>query len=141
MSLRQTLLVLFAFLFVIVLASAQSTTSKAKNQSKISALRNQRRDVLKERLKAVQAAFEVGQRDISELLAARVDLVEAELQCTSVKSERIDLCKRHVAAVQQIEAQVKLLRDAGRRGGEIDKYLVAKAARLAAEIALLEEQQ
>ena len=101
-------------------------------------------DFQAERMKTVQqiveaseAMYRAGQVDMTQLMAARSDLVEARLEMASTQAERLALLEEHRDQARFGE-QLAETRFRDGRGNQID-CLQAKAVRLKREIALLRE--
>lgn len=100
----------------------------------------ERRETLRQRVKALEARFQFGATSLAPFTRAMTDLLYAELELCETPAERIAVHQELVRNTKRLEAQVKALRDMGLRGGAIEEYLAAKAARLTAEIGLLRER-
>ena len=123
-----------------VVFSTFAAPDKPDSSAKIHALLEARRDVLKQRSEAVETQMKHGLlNDFGSLIAARNDLLGAELALASTKDERIALLKKHVANCLEYEKFNQGRFEAGRGATQVD-VLSSTAARLEAEIALAREE-
>jgi len=135
-----------SLLFVIVASlgvvlCSQQAESQDKQQTtpdnKINSLLAERRDTFRLLVEEVNASFKVGQTSLKNVLHMRNELLGAELEMTKTNAERIRIRKEQVKNFREIENEVKRLFNVGRATN--DEMLIAKAARLEAEINLLRE--
>jgi hypothetical protein len=121
-----------------LIAATWAEERKPVAQDEIKELMIQRRDVLKQRVAAVDEQFRVGRTALGELVAAQNDLLTAELELAESKTKRVALLTERLANCEKLEQFAELN---VRNGiGLIQEQLVAKAARLSAQIALLRAQ-
>jgi hypothetical protein len=107
-------------------------------EKKIVELQKQRRDILKERVKALESKHNDGQIQVMQVIHARDDLYLAELELVSLPEERVHFSKLRLQNVEELE-EVATLRHAN-GVGTFEEKLVAVAARIQAEIDLLNER-
>ncbi len=125
----------------LALAQAQLALEEktSRDDEKLQPLLKQRRDVLREQVKASTHRYRSGEAAIGPILEAMSKLVEAELDLAAGAQERIALRQKQVQIAQDVEE----LAQARHRVAEsaIDEVLGARAARLQAEIDLYREQK
>jgi hypothetical protein len=106
-------------------------------EKKIVELQKQRRDILKERVSALQSMRDEGQIQVIQVIHARDDLYLAELDLVSLPKERAKLSKLRLQNMEELE---KVTAQRYANGvGPLDEKLVATASRIQAEIDLLNE--
>ena len=72
------------------------------------------------------------------LLDQTDELWQAELAVAQNEGAEVAAHRRHVERTKEIEDKIAVLYDAGKRGGEAEKYTTVQVSRQSAEIALLE---
>lgn len=106
----------------------------------------ERRDALRENVNALRAVWVAGvdkqlEGDIVRLyLSAAAELADAELELSKTSAERIAACRQSFEVAKRIEEVVRAKRAADAEGGTVQAEAAARAARLAAEIALHRER-
>jgi hypothetical protein len=105
----------------------------------IKARLEQKRDVLKQRLEAFEVLVKSGNSTPDATLAARDDLLDAELALATDKPQRIAVLERKLDNAKQYESVLTQQRGNGR--ALLTDSLMATARRLDAEIALLRERE
>ena len=133
--------VLVALFTVTCFVAAHNDNSQDQPQNvkkKIVELQTQRRDILKERVKALESKHNDGQIKVIPVIHARDDFYLAELELVSLPEERVNLSKLRLQNMVEFE-EFATLRHANGVGTVEDK-LVAVAARIQAEIDLLNER-
>lgn len=113
--------------------------SKAESGDKLTKLLQERRDTLAKRVAALEMQLGHGELKIDSVIAARGDLLEAELQLAKTKNRRVEIFMKRIDNMRELENSVKLQFENGLATNE--SYLAATAARLQAEIDLIREQQ
>jgi hypothetical protein len=88
-------------------------------------------------LQATQAAFEAETVTLGDLLDAMNKFEDAELSMVTKPEQQLDIMKRHVTRLQQVEKKIELLYRVGTKGGEVKEYSLVKRERESAEIAVL----
>ena len=124
-----------------VVACSQPAESQEERQTssdnKISDLLAQRRDTLHQLVEWVVAQRNDGAAALGDVIQAKNDLLDAELDIAKTKKERIRIRKEQVENFRLLEnAMTFQHKEGGIAGNEV---WVAKAARLEAEIKLLRE--
>ncbi len=94
----------------------------------------ERRDVLLQRVALLEKGYAAGETNLETVLAARDQLLQAELQLITTKEERITIYQKRLDNMCALEKVVKQLFDA--KECPQDAMLAATAARLQAEIDL-----
>jgi len=112
-------------------ASKDQTNESIK---KVKELRKERIAVLRERTDAFEAEFKNARATIHEMLQARQQLIEAELETATTEAERVDLYKNLVVMLKVYESIADDRHKAGR--GTKSGVLKVKAMRLEAELHL-----
>ena len=108
-------------------------------KAQIRALLEEKRNVLKERAEAFDFLVSSGRSTHDAALAARVDLLDAEIALTSDKSQRIKLLERKLATTKEGESATNLrLHNASVPPTEA---LMSTVRRLDAEVELIRERQ
>lgn len=137
------LLIMIGVLSLTLVFARQYPTSAqdsgVSRHSKISTLLEERRDALKARVYIIEKLVEISQSTSEALVAAQADLINAEIEMATNDNERIAAIQRKVENAKQLEA-IAEQRKHGGRGSEAD-ILMAKAARLGAEIELQRAQE
>lgn len=125
-------LIMVATLLTAAAPEAPSQETPDSSAKKVAELRQ-------ERIAALKAALEIsthlemrGAVPIRNIVDARMDLLEAELDAAATEADRISLDKEALAALKQFEALAKAQKEAG-KGTELD-ILAIKANRLKVEI-------
>lgn len=115
-----------------------ATGDQTEISSQISELMKERHKVLRKRLDAVQAMHAAGSVSTDRVIAANESLLNAELELAANQSERIEICKKRIENLRQLE---RILAERYTQGSvSIEVSLMATAARLQAEIDCLREQ-
>jgi outer membrane protein TolC len=123
-------------------ASAQDAANLPRKEQvqesakKVKELRKERLAVLKDLTEQLARQYQNARAGIDELLDARVQLFEAELDAAEKQSDRLTLHKNLVEELKQYEKIAKARVEAGR--GSMAPVLKIKARRLQAEIHLEE---
>lgn len=119
------------------IASAQQSAQPAADAT-IRELLTERRDVLAQRVELLERLHEQGAIDYERLFSARDQLLEAELELATDKSERIALLGQRVEQMRTLEE----LLESRFGGGQVTETaaLEATAARLQAQIELMRER-
>lgn len=108
-------------------------------KSKVTSLREERREVLKVRAETVEKLVGIAMSTPEELIAAREDLLDAELELATSSEQRIGVLQRKLENAKQLEAVMTAKKQAGK--GTEAEVLLAKAHRLGVEIELAKEQE
>ena len=116
-----------------------TTIARAADSPEAKKLLMERRNVLKEVNDVQRRGYERGELQLPDLLLTNRDLLEAELELTEDKSQRIAICERLVKTFEDIEA-ISQRRQASGEVTIIDT-LNSKAARLKAQARLANERQ
>ncbi|MCA9210094.1 MAG: hypothetical protein KDA55_17170 [Planctomycetales bacterium] len=111
---------------------------EANNAKKILALLEERRDILRLRLQAVDAMYRNGKVAIERVISANDDLLEAELELCTTRRERVDVRRKQLDNLRALEEMVSEKYASGIDSK--DNKLLATAARIGAEIAWLRQQ-
>ena len=117
---------------------AASQDKQAGPDSSIRKLLFQRRDVLRELLDFVTAHHELGTVTLADVVQARNGWLEAELDVARTREERVQIHERRVKNWRDLESLTR--QDFAAGTATPKEMLVAKAARLKAEIELLREK-
>ena len=104
----------------------------------IESLLKQRRDILRQMVDMVEDACRQGRRQYADMVRASESLIEAELELTTDKAERIALRKRRLDGMKTLEEIARAQQQVGR--AVHSELFAATAARLKAEIDLLRER-
>ncbi len=107
------------------------------NGAKIRSLMEERRAVLQHRVEATQEMTNDARGNPLDVIAARSDLLDAELAMASNKEQRIDVLQRKLENAKQYEAFME--EQLQRASGDLPDALRATARRLQTEIDLLKE--
>lgn len=113
---------------------ASSTAALQVEDPELRALREARRDVLKEAVEILGVRFREGGSSPNAFIAANVALLEAELELAGSKEERVHVLQQLLEQHKELEQRMEEMSDLG--VGRPEDYLTAKAARLKAEIEL-----
>lgn len=132
--------------FALVVISAcigLSTFTSAENKAvrpdgKLRELLIERRDVLLERHKSIESVFKNGDAVVTAVISAENELLDAELALATQPADRITIFEKLVLNMKRIEDWTHQQVNDG-TATRID-VLLAKAARLQAEIAVLRER-
>jgi hypothetical protein len=124
-----------------VVLYGQSAESQDEQQTsldnRINSLLAERRDTFRQLVELVEGRYKMGQTTLSNVIRERNRLLEAELEIAKTSIDRIRILEDRVKNFRDLENELKQLHKVGRLTD--DKLLVAKAARLKAEIELLRE--
>ena len=113
---------------------ASSTAALQVADLELRALLEARREVLKETVEILGVRFREGGSSPDALVAANVALLEAELELSGSKVERVHVLQQLLEQHKELEQRMEEMSDLG--VGRPEDYLTAKAARLTAEIEL-----
>lgn len=119
--------------------SRAADDAKADFDKQITALMEQRRDTLKQRLEYVTALEHVDPKHFNDRILANDEFLQAKLALATSREERIAIAKERVENLREREESVVAHLKAGLGGPDIE--LVARAARQQAQIELLREQR
>ncbi len=133
-------------LVAVQVASTQSAGPKPirdvsvdkKGAAKLDSLLKERREVLQVLVKLAKARYRQGAASIESAIWASLELLQADLDLAKTRRERVEIHKRTVALLRDLEKSADRRFRAGAAGQ--DDVLRAKASRLAAEIRLLREE-
>ena len=130
----------FAILAVCIgmTALTNAENSAAAPDEEVRKLLTERRDTLRDRLHAVEASFKIGLTETTVVVAAENELLDAELELANQPADRIAIREAVVANMKRIEDRTRQQLDNG--AALQQDVLLAKAARLQAEIELLRER-
>lgn len=107
--------------------------------SKLTSLREERRDVLKTRVEMIEALFKITKQPYEAVLAARDDLLDAEYELATNRAQRIAVVRQKLVNAKEYEAVMEQRkRDASASQAEV---LMATARCLGVEIELLRMQE
>ena len=121
--------------------SEKPSESLAKDAlpNRITTLLKAKRDALRMRYEANVQAFEADNIGFTEVTRSRVDLIDAELELTTIATDRIKLLREHVDGTAMVADHIFALWERGRRGGEQNSMAAAQAAKFDAELRLARE--
>jgi outer membrane protein TolC len=126
-----------AGLFVSSGLAEPPTVVRGPDAEKLTALREERRDVLRQAVKESEEAYRHGVIPYASIPRITVNLLNAELDLASDRAARVAIRERAVDQFREIEKTVAERHNAG-QADSMD-LLEAKAARLQAEIDVLRE--
>lgn len=109
-----------------------------KLQREVNKLLTERRDVLRDRARILEASFREGNQTLESVTAARIALIDADLELADSKADRVRLRESYLDNVKTLELYAKSMFEAGRQSRVA--VLGARAERLNAEVNLLREQ-
>lgn len=138
-TLLSVLTVLILFSAIVCVASLTNAQNDAlRPNDKVHQLLTERRDTLQERRDSIEASFNSGRTESNILIGAELDLLDAKLELATQPNERIAILDKMVSDMKRIEdwARGRFENGTGLR----HDVLLAKAARLQAEIDLLRAQ-
>ncbi len=115
---------------------AQQET-ESDSRAVLNELLTERRDTLAKRVVTLETKFAQGQLIIDAVIAARDQLLDAELQLVKTKKQRVAIYQKRIDNMRELEDSVKRRLDNGLATPE--SLLSATAARLQAEIDLVRE--
>ena len=121
---------------------AASQDQQTSNASKLRDLLTQRRDTLKRRFEFIEVRFKergtAGNVTLAEYVAARDQLLMAELELAEQKPQRLELLKQRIENFRSLEvlAQARFRQGTASK----DEEWLAKANRLQAEIDYIREE-
>jgi ribonuclease HII len=119
---------------------AEPTTAvRGPDAEKLSALRMERRDVLRQLVKEAEEAYHLGRMPYASITRININLLNAELELATDHAGRVGIRERMVEHFREIEKSIAEFAEAGLAGGSKTDLLDAKAARMQAEIDLLLE--
>ena len=118
--------------------AASQTEQNATSDKKLNSVLTERRDTLRQIVNIVESRRSQGDETIDNVIKARNELLDAELDIAKTRAERVRIREEQVKNFRNLE---NVLTRRHESGGEITnvEVLVAKAVRLEAEIALLRE--
>jgi outer membrane protein TolC len=113
------------------------TAARGQDPEKLTALRKERREILRQALKATENGYQNGVIEFVSVMRITANLLNAELDLASDHDERVAIRKRAVEQLKVFERTARERADANlATNGEV---LEVKADRLQAEIDLLRE--
>lgn len=118
---------------------ADPAAAGGKDAEKLAALRKERRDVLEQATKQVQAAYQRGVVEYESIPRILVELLNAELELAPDRAARIAVREKILEQFKKLEEFAAARVQAARASNT--ELLEAKAARLKAEIDLLVESE
>ena len=127
-----------SFAGLAISGSFTSQNDDASLDKRIHTLLVERRDTLRQRSAALDERFTQGRVVFESVLFARNDLLDAELELASSKAERIAAHEKRLDNYRELEKLMMARHAVG--ASTTEDGLMAKAARLRAEIELLREQ-
>ncbi len=108
-------------------------------RTRLTSLLEERRDVLKTRVEALEALFKIARSPREAVTSARNDLLDAEYELATNRAQRIDVLQQKLANAKEYESLMEQQnRDARVTQADV---LMATARRLGVEIELLREQE
>ena len=116
----------------------QTTTVRGANAENLTALRQERRDTLRQAVELVVALYRNARIDQEPALRLTTTLLNAELDLAPDRAARIALREQTIKQIKALE-EIAATRKESARGPQFE-ILEAKAARLQAEIDLLLEK-
>lgn len=132
------LVAVLAAAFLTAVANSQEGTAPKTEQggaaTKVKDLQQQRIATLKEIVEAFSAQRQNGRGSFEDLIDAKVQLLNAELEIASSDAERVTICESIVKQFVTLEEVAQANREGAR--GTYTAVLKAKANRLEAEIRL-----
>ncbi len=132
------LIAVLAAAFLTAVADSQEGTAPKTDQAgaatKVKDLQQQRMATLKEIVEAFNAERQNGRGSFEDLIEAKVQLLNAELEVASSDAERVTICENIVKQFITLEEVAQASREGAR--GAYTAVLKAKAKRLEAEISL-----
>src|SRR5579872_3112339 len=111
---------------------------RGPNEENLTALRKERRDILRQAVEQAEALHRNGRIDYASIPRITISLLNAELELAPDRAGRIAVRERTVEQFKMIEDAVAQARIAAR--AQSTDLLEAKAARLQAEIDLMLEK-
>lgn len=123
-------------------ATAADTKSNEEvaRDKQIVKLQIERRDTLRQMLKATKASYEAGTTTAQAVLSAYQVELDAELAVAVDYAHRVRILEEQVNNLVAFEDQIVSLHSQGAHGGESEALLATRAARLQAEIMLLQQK-
>lgn len=122
--------------FSLAVAAGTFAQSKADPvEDQVRALMKQKQEVLEQRVQLLRETYLRGSIPFDEVLAARNDLLEVELELAASMDERLSILESQLQNLRQLEELTKRHFATG-QAPQAD-LLGARAARLGAEIAVL----
>ena len=112
---------------------------RGPNAEKLTTLRTQRREILREAAKAAEEAFRHGLMDYKSIPRIQVELLNAELDLAPDRAGRVAVRERLIEQFKMTEKIVAQLVESAQ--ANTSDLLEARAARLKAEIDLLLESE
>ncbi len=119
--------------------SRAADAAKVDFDKQITALMEQRRDTLKQRLEYATARARLDPKHFDDQILANDEFLQAKLALATSREDRIAIAKERVENFREREDYLAAQSKAGLGGPDIE--LVARAARQQAEIELLREQR
>ena len=117
---------------------AEPASVRGPDAEKLTALRKERRDVLRQAARQAEEAYRSGLIPYTSVPRITINLLNAELDLAPDRAGRVAVRERIVEQFKEIEKSVAQHVEAGLAGDQTD-LLEARAARLQAEIDLLRE--
>lgn len=128
-----------ALVVVLVFGGEPAEVAKAPAPDELEALLKERHDTLRKLVEYYEYSYREGKRDYEDVLHAKSQLLEAELDMVGSKAERIRVREEQVNNLRNLEEIVEAKLQA--MAESPDKLLLAKARRLKAEIELEREKR
>lgn len=119
-------------------AARYSLSAQESKKSKVTVLLEERREALKTRLEVIEKLVSVNKSTPEALIAAREDLLNAEIEMATNTSGRVAALEQKVENARRLE-EVMQQRKHEAKATEAE-VLLAKAARLGVEVELLREK-
>ncbi len=132
------IIVVASTFFIASFTNAQES-AEADERPQLEELMIQRRDVLLQLVKTLEMKFSQGLCRVDSVVAARAQLLDAELELATTKDARLKILHKQIKNLRELEDSLKIRHQAGQVPS--DTLLSARAARLKAEIALARENE
>ena len=133
-------LVLIALFSASLFVAAQNGNiqDKPEGEKKIAELKKERFEILTQRVEALESQYKQGDIQIMKVIHAKEDVYQAQLAMDTVPKERVELLKLRLQNMKQLEEVSTQRFSVG--VGSLDDKFVGIAARIQAEIDLLNEE-
>jgi len=123
-----------------VTAAEMKSSERIVREKQIVKLQIECRDTLRQMLEATKASYEAGTTTAQAVLRAYQVELDAELVVAVDNAHRVRILEEQVNNLAAFEDRIVSLHRQGAHGGESEALLATRAARLQAEIMLLQQK-
>jgi hypothetical protein len=130
-----------AFAVSAILSFQNAVAAEQGVSDSIEELQARQLELAKTYFKSAQKAYEDGVILFPEFVASSKEIFDAQVAVAAGAGERIAACEEYVARQKDMKDKVEALFNNGSRGGETEKYALAKLSLIKAKVLLAKERK